>query len=126
MVPPSGLTPGWGTGGENDELISEGGGGKGVIGPPGGGGSGDATATGAAIPRMGPAIGATPTIVPLRRFEPPWGAWPGGGAAPGPGCAGAPGRCPGLAPAGAAGAAAPVWFIMSMVPLNLGAATLLR
>src|SRR5579871_5208075 len=91
------------------------------------------TATGAFIPRGGPpigappAIGATPTIVPLRRFgtcAPAPAAPAGGGVDPdvpppvrcvlGCGCCGGPtGTTPG-------------WFIISIVPLNFGAATLLR
>ena len=71
---------------------------------PGGGGNG--------IP---PAIGATPTIVPFSLL----GTYPapgGGGvpAAPGrPGGSGGPGGAPG-------------WFIISIVPLNFGAAALFK
>jgi len=46
----------------------------------------------------------------------PWAAGAAGGAA-----AGAPGAGP-AGPGAGAGFAAPAWFIMSMVPLNLGAA----
>jgi hypothetical protein len=77
----------------------------------GGGGSG-----------VGPAMGATPTIVPFSLLG--TAPAPGGGGSPAPGRAGGgawggggeledPGRTPG-------------WFIMSIVPLNFGAAALLR
>ena len=115
-VPPSGLTPGCGTGGENDDASS------GAI--PNGGAGGRGVACGGAppgMPREGPAMGATPTIVPFNLLEIAGEGAPGGGAEP----VGPPGRAAGAAPgAGAPGMDA--WFIMSIVPLNFGAATLFR
>jgi hypothetical protein len=64
-------------------------------------------------------MGATPTIVPFSLLGIAGPAAPGGGGAE---ATGAPGRG-----AGAGGApCAEGWFIMSIVPLNFGAATLFR
>ena len=65
-----------------------------------------------------PPGGATPTIVPLKAcFGGPAGAaGPGGATAAGGGAAG------GGSGAGGGADALPGWFIMSIVPLNLGAA----
>jgi len=77
-VPPNGLTPACGTGGENAEPpspadgIAPGDGGPARYGAPAGG-----TATGEG-PRTGPAMGATPTIVPFNLLGIPKGGAPGG------------------------------------------------
>jgi hypothetical protein len=63
-------------------------------------------------------IGATPTIVPFSLLG--IAAAPGGGNAPG---AGRPGGAVG---GGGMPGAAPGWFIMSIVPLNFGAAALFK
>ena len=71
--------------------------------------------------------GATPTIVPFSLLGGPAAPAAPGTAEAGRGAGGAPAAGPGggvgtgRAP-GAAGAAEPGWFIMSMVPLNFGAA----
>jgi len=73
-----------------------------------------------------PPWGATPTIVPLKFGF----AGAAGAAAGAAGAAGPPGAGPAVAglggdaagEPGAPGFAAPGWFVMSMVPLNLGAA----
>jgi hypothetical protein len=66
-------------------------------------------------------MGATPTMVPLSLLGTGATGAPGGGAEP----PGIPGRGGGAAEPGC-GAGGMAWFIMSIVPLNLGAATLFR
>jgi hypothetical protein len=65
---------------------------------------------------VSPATGATPSIVPLSLLGTDGNTAPGNGS---------PGRGAGARGGGALGETAG-WFIISMVPLNFGAATLLR
>jgi hypothetical protein len=102
------------------------------VGPPGAAGA-------APPPKFG---GATPTIVPLSRLGTPGPApaagapmpiggasavkpGPDGGAAAPPPGAGAAGGCGTALGRGGAPGIEPGWFIISIVPLNLGAAAVL-
>jgi hypothetical protein len=127
IVPPSGLTSACGTPGEPMGLPMGGAAAGGAPMPIAGAGASCGAPIGIGAPAAG---GATPSIVPLSfAFTAPTGAPPGavGGAAPAGGPTGA-----GAAPPGAGGtppgrgAAAGGAFIISMVPLNLGAAAPFR